>query len=109
MISAGALAAFTVIAAGLARFPVAPDDTPVASNDALAGTSGARAKAKSKAKVRQERPVRYVRLKPGQKAPRGAKVIQEAAPTPRIVVQRSAPTVRRSSPVRVVTRTRQSG
>lgn len=97
MVSAGAVAALTVIGAGLVRFPVtAEDPVPVVPEPVTA-----------RSKVKVERPVRYVRLKPGEKAPKGARVIREAAPTPRIIVQRVPAPAQRS--VRVVTRTRQSG
>lgn len=97
MVSAGAVAALTVIGAGLVRFPVVADE-PVAIAPAAAD---ARSKAQAK------RPVKYVRLKPGEQAPKGARVIREAAPTPRIIVQRVPAPAQRSA--RVVTRTRQSG
>ena len=59
--------------------------------------------------TRVERPVRYVHLRPGQKAPPGAKVIHAAAPAPRVVVRWVTPAS--SSPVSraPVARTRQSG
>ncbi len=99
MVGAGALAALTVIGAGLVRFPAAADEA----------TAPAPQPARVGAKAKLERPVRYVRLKPGQKAPKGATVIREAAPTPRIVVQRVAPQPVQQRSVRVVSRTRQSG
>lgn len=103
MVGAGAVAAISVIAAGLVRFPTVADDPAAAAAGAAAsGKDGAKAKARS------ERPVKYVRLKPGQKAPKGAKVIREAAPTPRIVVRRAAP-ARQPASRKVVTQTRQSG
>jgi hypothetical protein len=49
--------------------------------------------------------IRYVRLRPGQRPPPGARVIREAAPTPRIVIDRIVMPQR----TRVVTRSRQSG
>jgi hypothetical protein len=82
VVGAGAVAALSIIGAGLVRFPVNADGA-----DASQGAVAAPAKVKSKAATR--RPVKYVRLKPGQKAPRGAKVIQKKAPPPRIVVIRS--------------------
>ena len=100
MIGAGAVAALTVIGAGLVPFPVAVDD-PTA---VVPQTDEAGAKARSKTKV----PVKYVRLKPGQKAPKGAKVIREAVPTPRIVVRRVSSPAQKGS-TRVVARTKQSG
>ncbi len=99
MMGAGALAAVSVIGAGLVHFPTTQAQAPTtAPAPASAG--------KGVAKV--ERPVTYVRLKPGQRAPKGARVIREAAPTPRVVVRR----VVVSAPVRstrTVTRSRQSG
>jgi hypothetical protein len=100
MMGAGALAAVSVMGAGLVHFPSAPavaEGTPTSRSPADAPKVG-----------QVKRAVEYVRLKPGQKAPKGAKVIKEAAPTPRVVVRRvvvSAP----SRPARIVTRTRQSG
>jgi hypothetical protein len=104
MIGVGAVAALTVIGAGLVRFPVAATETtPTAAEDRKAPRTG-----------KAERPVRYIKLKRGEKAPKGAKVIRKAAPTPRIVVRRvtvskasaaSTPTKTR----RKVTRTQQSG
>jgi hypothetical protein len=98
MMGAGALAAVTVIGAGLVHYPTAADaPLPTASSEAVA------------AATRQvEREVRYVHLKPGQKAPEGAKVIREAAPKPRVIVRRVVvPAPTRTS--RVVARSRQSG
>lgn len=98
MLGAGALAAVTIVGAGLVDYPPAVADEPP-SAPAEAGS----------AKVEQvKRPVKYVRLQPGQKAPKGARVIKEAAPTPRVVVQRVVvPAPRQSS--RTVARSRQSG
>lgn len=98
MMGAGALAAATVITAGLVDFP----------STAAEGQSGSPAPTARPAHRSVERPVRYVRLKPGERAPKGARVIREAAPTPRIVVRR----VVTPQPVqarRSVVRTRQSG
>ena len=98
MLGAGALAALTVVGAGLVDFPSAvAEEAPTAPAKAGVTTT-------EKAK----RPVQYVRLKPGQKAPKGARVIREAAPTPRVVVQRVVvPAPRKSG--RIVARSRQSG
>jgi hypothetical protein len=98
MMGAGALAAATVIGAGLVDYPMAVAEQPSATTDEARATA-----------VKQvERKVRYVRLKPGQKAPKGAKVIREAAPTPRVVVRRVV--VREPSRnTRPVARSRQSG
>ncbi len=116
MIGAGTVAALTVIGSGLVRFPdpAASGAGTVASQPrtALADSATKRsATAKSASKkhpATAKRPISYVRLKPGQRAPKGARVIQEAAPTPRIVVRHVAPAPQVSR-VHVVTRTRQSG
>ena len=98
MVGAGAIAAATVIGAGLVDYPMAVAEQPPATADQVREV---------KAK-RVEREVRYVRLKPGQKAPKGAKVIREAAPTPRVVVRRVVVREpKRSS--RSVARSQQSG
>ncbi len=106
MMGAGALAAVSVIGAGLVPFPTTQAQAP----------TSAPAPAPAGAKVAKvQRPVTYVRLKPGQRAPKGARVIREAAPTPRVVVRRvvvSAParsTQTASRSTRTVARTRQSG
>ncbi len=101
MIGAGAVAALAFVAAGLVRFPVA--DEVVTAAATAPGTEKARA-------TKEKRSVRYVRLKPGQKAPPGAKVIREAAPKPRVVVRLVAPAAPTATRTRTtVTRTRQSG
>jgi hypothetical protein len=95
MVGASALAAVTIIAAGLVDFPLAVADGP--------------SPAPGVAEVEQpKRPVRYVRLKPGQEAPKGAKVIEEAAPAPRVVIQRIVTRAQGGS-TRPVARSRQSG
>lgn len=101
-IGATALAALTVIGAGLVRFPMAAED-PSAAEPPTDATTASRDGSGA-----VERPITYVRLKPGQRAPKGAKVIREAASTPRVVVRRVAAPARQPS-VRTVTRTRQSG
>jgi hypothetical protein len=109
-VGAGTAAALALIANGLVAVPSASD---AAANgaDAANGTDAASTRARPRA-ARVKQRVRYVRLKPGQKAPPGAKVIREADPAPRVVV-RLVPSTRsvRTAPVqrRVVTRTRQSG
>jgi hypothetical protein len=98
MMGASALAAVSVVAAGLVDFPPAAAEEP----------QPAPVKAGVTTTEKVKRPVTYVRLKPGQKAPRGARVIREAAPTPRVVVQRVVvPAPGRSA--RTVARSRQSG
>jgi hypothetical protein len=118
MIGAGAMAALTVIGAGMVRFPVAATEAPPAESADGPTTKSAKA----------QRPVRYIKLKRGEKAPKGAKVIQKAAPKPRVIIRRvtvSTPTGATSSrstssrststrPTRTksqppVARTRQSG
>jgi hypothetical protein len=99
MIGAGAVAAAAFVAAGLVHFPVTDEVVTAAST--APGTEKARA-------TNEKRPVRYVRLKPGQKAPPGAKVIREAAPKPRVVVRLVAPAASTATRT-TVTRTRQSG
>ncbi len=98
MLGAAALAAVTVVGAGLVDFPPAVAEEPLPA-PAKAGVTKVD-------KVKQ--PIKYVRLKPGQKAPKGAKVIKEAAPTPRVVVQRVVVPAQ-SQTRRPVTRSRQSG
>jgi hypothetical protein len=98
----GAVAAMSVVTAGLVRFPVAT--TP----DVLAIGPEPSTGAQEATVVRR---IRYVQLKRGQKAPPGARVIRGADPTPRVVVRtiparRSATTPTRRQPV---ARTRQSG
>jgi hypothetical protein len=104
MIGAAAAAALALIGSGLIRVPVTGDEV-------LAQASAPTSRPPRAKKVK--RPIRYVRLKPGQKAPRGARVIREAAPTPRVIVRLVAPasraTTRAVSTQRVITRTRQSG
>jgi hypothetical protein len=98
MVSGGAVAALSLILAGFVRLPTAAETTSANPSE--------RAAAETKVKV--ERRVRYVRLKPGQKAPPGARVIREAAPTPRVIVRNvAAPSVRTTR--MPVARTRQSG
>ncbi len=82
VVGAGAVAALSIIGAGLVRFPANADG----ADPSQAGVAAA---AKVDAKAAKKRPVKYVRLKPGQKAPRGAQVIREKAPPPRIVVIRA--------------------
>jgi hypothetical protein len=103
-VAAGAAAALALICSSLVRFPVAGEGAM-----AQAGTPEQSSPPRARKVKRQ---VRYVKLKPGQKAPRGARVIREKAPAPRVVVRLVAPAaqgVTRSTPRRVVTRTRQSG
>jgi hypothetical protein len=98
MVSGTALAALSLIVAGLVRPPTA----------AVAPTRTSQSQTDRERSVNAERRVRYVRLKPGQEAPPGARVIHEAAPTPRVVV-RSVPAPSQRTPRPPVARTRQSG
>jgi hypothetical protein len=104
MLGAGAAAALALIANGLVAVPLTSDAAATVPD-----ASSTRARPRT-AHVKQR--VRYVHLKPGQAAPRGAKVIREADPAPRVVV-RLVPSSRsvRTAPMarRVVTRSRQSG
>jgi hypothetical protein len=102
VVGAGAIAALSIIGAGLVRFPANADD-------AVAGQTAVAAPAKG-SKAASKRPVKFVRLKPGQKAPAGAKVIRKKAPPPRIVVIRAGTatvTSSRSSSARKSPTTRQ--
>lgn len=105
----GALAALSVMAAGMGRLPVVTADGSAAAlpeeplTAALAGDVATRG-------TRVERPVRYVRLKRGEQAPPGARVIREKAPAPRVVVRWvSAPSSTSATSRAPVARTRQSG
>jgi hypothetical protein len=107
-VAIGAVAALSVIAAGMGRLPgAATDDSATTDGNVPPLTSPAAAVPVRATRV--TRPVRYVHLKPGQKAPPGAKVIRAAAPAPRVVVRWVPPAA--SSPVSraPVARTRQSG
>lgn len=98
MMGAGALAAVSIIGAGLVDYPATVADSP----------APARVETRTTRAERVQRPVRYVHLKPGQKAPKGATVIEAAAPAPRVVVRRIV-TPASSGPTRAVARSRQSG
>jgi hypothetical protein len=97
VVGGGALAALSIVLAGLLR-PPTTEDAPSAR--AGPGPDVART-------ARIERRVRYVRLGPGEKAPPGARVILKAAPTPRVVRDILASDRRTTRPP--VARTRQSG
>jgi hypothetical protein len=96
-LGAGAIAALTVMLGGLVRFPVS--DPSVAAEDPFT------ADAAVTQEVRVEKQIRYVQLKRGQKAPPGARVIDAAQPTPRVVVTR----VQQPAKVKKATKSRQSG
>lgn len=98
MMGAGALAAATIITTGLVTFPPAVADSEPTAPERPGPSRAEHA----------ERPVRYITLKRGQRAPKGATVIREAAPTPRVVVRRIVEPAPQAQPQRVA-RTRQSG
>jgi hypothetical protein len=104
-----AIAAVSIMSAGLVRFP-APSGDAIAADGAAAVSIEILATARPEVIVKHK--VRYVQLKPGERAPKGAKVISGAVPTPRVVVTRvagHAAQTRRVVVHKVVTRTRQSG
>jgi hypothetical protein len=100
-IGAGAIAALTVMIGGMVRVPVG--DPTAAAEDAVT------AAAPVTREVRIEKRVRYIQLKRGEKAPPGAKVIDAAQPTPRVVVTRIQQRQPAKATVRKVTKSRQSG
>ena len=118
-LGAGTIAAVSIMAAGLVRFPAATGDTSgdaIAADAAAADAATVETLATARPEVRIKHKTVYVHLKPGQKAPRGARVITGKAPPPRVVVTSipaKAATTRTVRPatrrVVVVTRTRQSG
>jgi hypothetical protein len=103
MVVGGAVAALALFVAGLVRPPAA--DTADATGPSDGMTFG---RPDATTNIKREPRVRYVRLKPGQKPPAGARVIQEAPPPPRVVV-RSVPAPSQRSVRIPVARTRQSG
>ena len=100
-IGAGAIAAITVMIGGMVRVPVS-DPTADAQDTVTAAAPVTR-------EVRIEKRVRYVQLKRGEKAPPGAKVIDAAQPTPRVVVTRIQQQQPAKVKVRKVAKSRQSG
>jgi hypothetical protein len=104
MVVGGAVAALSLFVAGLVRPPEAADTA--GRTHPSEGIAFGRPDATTSA--RREPRVRYVRLKPGQKPPAGARVIQEAAAAPRVVVRTVPAPSQRSARVPVA-RTRQSG
>ena len=102
-IAAGAIAALSVMTAGLVRLPAAD---PVLEPDPSAEPLTAVPR-----EVQVVKQVRYVQLKRGETPPPGAKVIPAAAPTPKVVVTRVtvAAAVPRTTTKRPAGRTRQSG
>ena len=98
----GTFAAMSVVTAGLVRFPV----TDATDTAALIPEP-------SSAADQQEvvHRIRYIQLRPGERAPAGAEVIRPADPTPRVIV-RTVPAPRQVSTTprrRSVARSRQSG
>ena len=98
VIGVGAVAAMSVVTAGLVRFPTST----------AADTAELDGPAPTTIEQRVVHHVKYVQLRRGQKAPAGAKVIRAADPTPRVVV-RTVPTQPRVTRQRTVARSRQSG
>lgn len=119
-LGAGTLAAVSIMAAGLVRYPVATADDAgdAVTADALADVVTVETIATARPEVRIRHRTVYVQLERGQKAPKGARVIEGKAPPPRVVVTRVAgkPAATRQTRVRQVrstprkvARTRQSG
>jgi hypothetical protein len=105
MVGAGALAAISVVGAVLGHVPVIAES---AAAPVISGTASGAATATAAGASRVERAVRYVHLKPGQKAPPGAKVIRAKAPAPRVVVHWVTPVAQMVTRTPVA-RTSQSG
>ena len=115
----GTIAAVSIMAAGLVRFPAATGDTSgdvMAADGTSAGAPVTEILATARPEVRIKHRTVYVHLKPGQRAPKGAKVITGKAPPPQVVITHvpgKAATTRVTRPatrrVVVVTKTRQSG
>ncbi len=100
-LGASAVAAVSIMAAGLVRLPLPAGEAIVADAVSVETLSTARPE------VRIKHRVRYIQLRRGQKAPRGARVISGAVPTPRVIVTRLPG--RPATTRRVVRHTRQSG
>lgn len=117
VLGAGTIAAVSIMAAGLVRFPTTGDTSGdvIAADEAAADAPIIETLATARPEVRIKHRTVYVHLKRGQKPPKGAKVITGKAPPPRVVVTRvpgKAATTRTTRPARrrvVVTKTRQSG
>lgn len=103
----GAITAISVMGAGFVRPSWSVTDASVADPVDQSGQSAQ----VGTADVRVNHVIRYVKLKPGQKAPPGAKVINAKDPAPRIVVTHvAARTPARTQRQAVVkTKTKQSG
>ncbi len=96
----GAVAAVSVMAAGMIRFPPAkPTSTDVVTEPA----------APQAQTVEVHHIVQYLHLKPGQQAPLGATVIDANAPAPRVVVSHVAAPPGPAPTPRVIVKTHQSG
>ena len=114
-LAAGAVAAASIVSAGVAL----PQASGTSGPEPIADERPAREQPRTVERAAKPKVVvHYVHLKPGQKAPKGARVIHPAAPPPRVVVVPARPAVHsvvrpavRSAPIirRVVTHTRQSG
>ena len=114
-LGAGTIAAVSIMAAGLVRFPTPSGGAVAADPAAAADAPVIETLATARPEVRIQHRTVYVHLRPGQHAPKGAKVIAGKVPPPRVVVTtlpgRAATTRVRRAPQRVavVTKTRQSG
>jgi hypothetical protein len=97
ILGTGALAALSLVVPR-----IGPVIAPAPAERAVAEVAVAPARQRT---TRVTRRIRYVRLRPGQRPPPGARVIREAAPTPRVVIDRIVVPQR----TRVVARSRQSG
>lgn len=110
-LGASTIAAVSIMAAGLVRSPVPPAEG--AADDPAVEALTTEVIATARPEVRVKHRTVYVQLKRGQKAPKGARVIEGTAPPPRVVVTRirSKPATTRQVPSkpRRVARTRQSG
>ncbi len=110
-LGASTIAAVSIMAAGLVRSPVPAAES--AADDTAVEALTTEVVATARPEVRVKHRTVYVQLKRGQKAPKGARVIEGKAPPPRVVVTRikSKPATTRqvrSRPRRVAS-TRQSG
>lgn len=104
MLGIGTVAAVSVMASGMVRFPSSGTSTAELISDP--GTDAVTATTQ---RVDVRHVVRYIHLKPGEKAPPGATVIDANAPAPRVVVDHVAAPAPKQAPPRVIVRTRQSG
>jgi hypothetical protein len=93
---AGALAALSVMSAGLVQL-----GSPSGTTDVITTTA-----ASDPPPIEVRHVIRYIHLKPGEVAPPGATVIAPDAPAPRVVITRLAAP---PAPPRRIAVTRQSG